>query len=75
MKNRIKEVAKIQGIKTSCMAKTIGISRYFMYDLINEKCTPSVDTAKKIAKILNTPVEELFLDEKTDSITAKTNMQ
>ena len=75
MKNRIKEVAKIQGVKASCMAKTIGISRSFMYDLINEKCTPSVDTAKKIAKILNTPIEELFVDEKPDIFVSNTNMK
>lgn len=75
MKNRIKEVAKIQGVKTSCMAKTIGISRSFMYDLINERCTPSVDIAKKIAKILNTPIEELFIDEKPDVFASNTNME
>ena len=58
MKVKIARIRK--KIKAQDFAEMVGISRYFLYKIENEKAVPNVKTALKIASLLDTTVEELF---------------
>lgn len=46
------------------LADKVGISRYYLSALERDKCkNPSIELMKKIAEILETPVQELFFNE------------
>ena len=65
MKNRVREFRKNQKLTQEELAELIGISRQAINAIEKEKFDPSLPTAFKMAKLLKTSIEKLFLhDEK-----------
>jgi transcriptional regulator with XRE-family HTH domain len=63
MPNRIKEIAKKKNVKIVQLSKDTGLARSYLYDLINEKSSPNLKTARLIAEALNSTINELFPDD------------
>lgn len=61
MKNRLKELRTEKNINQTDMADLCGVSRQTIHSIEVDKYTPSVELALKIALILGTAVEEIFL--------------
>ena len=59
--NRIREVATRKKIKIGQLIKETGIAKSSIYKVINGEYEPTVSNAMKIAKVLDTTVEELFV--------------
>jgi putative transcriptional regulator len=59
--NRIREVASEKKIKVEQIIRSTGIAKSSMYQIINDEFEPSVSKALKIAKVLDSTVEELFI--------------
>ncbi|MBP3841159.1 MAG: helix-turn-helix transcriptional regulator [Bacilli bacterium] len=62
MKNRIREFRKIKNITQDELAREIGVTRQTINAIENEKYSPTLLLAIKLAKYLGVPVEELFFD-------------
>jgi len=61
---KIKGLRVGQGMKSGDFAKELGISREYLRLIENGKAkNPSVELMKKIAKILNSTVQELFFED------------
>ena len=60
MRNRIRELRKEAGLRQEDMAKALGVSRQTIIAVENDKYNPTLELALKMAKLLKTPVEELF---------------
>jgi transcriptional regulator with XRE-family HTH domain len=58
--NRIREVANKKKIKIQQIIIETGISKSAIYKVMNGNYEPSVSNALKIARALDTSVEELF---------------
>lgn len=63
MKTTIQSLRKEKKITQAQLAKTVGISRRALSSIENGLAVPSVDVAIKLAKSLNTYVENLFTSE------------
>ena len=63
MKNKVKELRKIQKLTQEELAELIGISRQAINAIEKEKFDPSLPTAFKIAKLFKTSIEDLFMHE------------
>lgn len=63
MRNRIRELRKEAGLRQEDMAKALGVSRQTIIAVENDKYNPTLELALKMAKLLKTPVEELFFGE------------
>ena len=61
MKNRIKELRKSQGYRQEDLAAALGVSRQTIIAIENAKYNPTLELAMKLARHLNTTVEELFI--------------
>ncbi|MDF3002211.1 MAG: putative transcriptional regulator [Bacillota bacterium] len=61
MKNRIKELRKNLGLRQEDMASQLGVTRQTINAIENNKYNPTLDLAMKIAKLLELPVESVFL--------------
>lgn len=61
MKNRVKELRKDQNLRQEDLAKILGVSRQTIIAIENDKYNPTLELAMKLARELNTPVEELFI--------------
>lgn len=62
LKVKLKRIEK--GIKQCELARKIGISRYSLSALERDKVKhPNLEVMKKISKILETPVQELFFSD------------
>ncbi len=70
VRNRLKEILESKGLKQNWLAKQVGITTSTMTTLVQNKYSTSIDTAYKIAKVLNMEVTEIFYDE-SDSIDSK----
>ncbi len=64
MKNNIKELRKKFGFRQEDIATTLGVTRQTINAIENEKYNPTLELAMKLARLLNTTVEELFLLDK-----------
>ena len=60
MKNNIREMRKKLGLRQEDMAITLDVTRQTINAIENEKYSPTLELAMKLAKLLNTTVEELF---------------
>lgn len=60
MKNNIRELRKQLGFRQEDMAMTLGVTRQTINAVENEKYSPTLELAMKLAKLLNTTVDELF---------------
>lgn len=60
MKNRIKEFAEMNKITLEDLAQKAKIGRTTIYSIVRGASIPSIETAYKIATILDTSIETLF---------------
>lgn len=60
MKNKIKELRKTCGYRQEDLAEILGVSRQTIIAIENNKYNPTLELAMKMARQLNTTVEELF---------------
>ena len=64
MKNNIRELRKNLGLRQEDIATILGVTRQTINAIENEKYNPTLGLAMKLAKLLNTTVEELFIMDK-----------
>ncbi|HHY70071.1 MAG TPA: helix-turn-helix transcriptional regulator [Thermoanaerobacterales bacterium] len=60
MKNKIKVLRKELGLRQEDVANKLGVTRQTIIAIENDKYNPSLELAMKLARLLNTPVEEIF---------------
>ena len=60
MKNRIKELRRAKGYRQEDLAAALGVTRQTIIAIENDKYDPSLVLAMKLARFLQTTVEELF---------------
>ncbi len=60
MKNTIKKLRKEYGLRQEDMARELGVSRQTIIAIENDKYNPTLELAMKLARLLKTPVEEIF---------------
>lgn len=60
MKNGIKELRKSKGYRQEDLAAAIGVSRQTIIAIENNKYNPTLELAMKLARYLETTVEQLF---------------
>lgn len=61
MKNNIKQLRKEAGLRQEDLAAQAGVSRQTIIAIENNKYDPTLELAMKLARLLRTTVEELFL--------------
>ena len=61
MRNNIKALRKQMGLRQEDIATTLGVTRQTINAIENEKYNPTLELAMKLAKLLNTTVDELFI--------------
>jgi putative transcriptional regulator len=60
MKNRIKELRKLAGLRQEDVAEKTGVTRQTINAIENDKYSPTLELAMRLAKLLHTPVESVF---------------
>jgi len=60
MKNKIKELRKQINLRQEDIANELGVTRQTINAIENDKYNPTLELAMKLAKLLKTPVEEIF---------------
>ncbi len=60
MENGIKALRKKLGLRQEDVANQLNVTRQTIIAIENNKYNPSLELAMKIARLLNTTVEELF---------------
>jgi len=60
MKNNIKELRKMQSLRQEDLAIKVNVTRQTINAIENNKYDPTLELAMKLARILNTTVEDLF---------------
>jgi putative transcriptional regulator len=63
MNNRVKELRKEKGLTQEDLAEVIGVSRQTVNAIEKQKFDPSLNTAFKMAKLFQLPIESIFLSE------------
>ncbi len=63
MKNRIKEFRKIKGYRQEDLAVELNVSRQTINAIENNKYSPTLELAIRLASLLKVRVEDLFLFE------------
>ena len=61
MTNRIKELRKQHGYRQEDLAEALNVSRQTIIAIENAKYNPTLELAIKLARYLNTTVEDLFI--------------
>ena len=61
MRNSIRELRKQLGFRQEDIASALGVTRQTINAVENEKYSPTLELAMKLAKLLNTTVDELFI--------------
>jgi putative transcriptional regulator len=61
--NNIKTLAGKKGVKISEIIRLTGLSKSYVYDVINGKSVPTISVAQKIAKALGVTMAEVFPDD------------
>jgi len=61
MKNNIRYLRKQLGFRQEDMSIALGVTRQTINAIENEKYNPTLELAMKLAKLLNTTVEKLFI--------------
>ncbi|MBC3797366.1 helix-turn-helix transcriptional regulator [Acetobacterium tundrae] len=61
MKNNIKVLRKQMGMRQEDIATALDVTRQTINAIENEKYNPTLELAMKLAKLLNTTVEALFI--------------
>ena len=63
MNNRVKELRKGKGLTQEDLAEIIGVSRQTVNAIEKQKFDPSLNTAFKMARLFELPIESIFLSE------------
>lgn len=61
MKNRIRALRKQLGLRQEDVANELGVTRQTINAIENEKYNPTLELAMRLARLLHSSVEELFL--------------
>lgn len=61
MKNNIKQLRKDRGLRQEDMAASLNVSRQTIIAVENNKYSPTLELAMKMARLLDTTIEELFI--------------
>ena len=61
MINNIKQLRKAKGYRQEDLAKAVGVSRQTIIAIENNKYNPTLELGMKLARYLETTVEELFI--------------
>lgn len=61
MKNNIRDLRKQFGFRQEDISTALGVTRQTINAIENEKYSPTLELAMKLAKLLNTTVDELFI--------------
>lgn len=64
MKNNIKKLRKDLGLRQEDIAIILGVTRQTINAIENQKYNPTLELAMKLARLLNTSVDELFILDK-----------
>ncbi len=65
MRNNLKIRRKELGLRQEDVANQLGVTRQTIIAIENDKYNPTLELAMKLARLLNTTVEEIFqLDER-----------
>lgn len=59
--NHIKSMRKEKGLRQEDLAKACEVSRQTIIAIENDKYDPSLDLAMRLARVLGTSVEQLFV--------------
>lgn len=60
MKNSIRVLRKQLGLRQEDVANVLNVTRQTINAIENDKYNPTLELAMKLAKLLNTTVDELF---------------
>ena len=60
--NNAKKIAACKGIKIKEIIAATGLSKSYIYDVLNQKSSPSIAVAYKISKVLGTKIQDVFPD-------------
>ncbi|WP_288584085.1 MULTISPECIES: helix-turn-helix transcriptional regulator [Lysinibacillus] len=63
MKNIIKILGRKLGITQASLAKECGVVRQTINNIENDKYDPTLELAFKIAKVLNSRIDEVFISD------------
>ncbi len=61
MKNRVKELRKARKLRQEDLAEILGVSRQTIIAIENNKYNPTLELAIRIARFLETAVEDIFV--------------
>jgi len=61
MKNNIRTLRKQLGLRQEDVAKLVNVTRQTINAIENDQYNPTLVLAMKLARLLKTPVEELFI--------------
>ncbi len=60
MENNIRERRKAYGLRQEDLATELGVTRQTINAIENNKYSPTLELAMKLARLLKAPVEEIF---------------
>jgi len=63
MNNRVKELRKEKGLTQEDLAEVISVSRQTVNAIEKQKFDPSLNTAFKMAKLFELPIESIFINQ------------
>ncbi len=61
MKNRVKALRKAKGYRQQDLAEALGVSRQTIIAIENDRYNASLELGMRLARYLQTTVEELFI--------------
>ncbi|EKU43583.1 helix-turn-helix transcriptional regulator [Lysinibacillus capsici] len=67
MKNRIRELRKLNKITQEELSKQVGVSRQSIIAIESGKFNPSLELAYNISKAFNSTIEEVFIFEEEEN--------
>lgn len=60
MENSIRSLRKAAGLTQEDLAQALGVTRQTINAIENDKYDPTLGLAMRLARFLNTPVEDIF---------------
>ena len=60
MENNIRQLRKAAGLRQEDLAQALGVTRQTINAIENNNYDPTLGLAMRLARLLNTPVEEIF---------------
>lgn len=60
MENNIRSLRKTAGLTQEDLAQALGVTRQTINAIENDKYDPTLGLAMRLARFLNTPVEDIF---------------